>query len=131
MFHKKTPLRLDCTLPQRQPAQRRKEIRCHDTTACQSAANSTAGTGVGDYGASTGFVHRLTDGQVADLPVETVPVPRGGAIFFHNLLLHASCPNINGQDRWSVIPTFRDPSLTDSSNVWRTALVLSGSSVNI
>ncbi|MCL4863447.1 MAG: phytanoyl-CoA dioxygenase family protein [Caldilineaceae bacterium] len=78
-----------------------------------------------------GFVHRLTDEQVADLPVETVPVPRGGAIFFHDLLLHASCPNINGQDRWSVIPTFRDASLRDSSPVWRTALLLSGSSVNI
>jgi phytanoyl-CoA hydroxylase len=78
-----------------------------------------------------GFIHRITDEQVAGLPVATVPVPRGGAIFFHDLLLHASCPNVNGQDRWSVIPTYRDASQPDSSAVWRTALVLSGSSVNV
>lgn len=78
-----------------------------------------------------GFGRRITDEQVAGMPIETVPVPRGGAIFFHDLLLHASCPNINGQDRWAVIPTYRDASQRDTSKVWRTALVLSGSSVNV
>lgn len=77
-----------------------------------------------------GFVRRITDEQVAGLPIETVPVPRGAGIFFHDLLLHASCPNRNGQDRWSVIPTYRNAAAADSSTVWKAALVLSGSSVN-
>jgi phytanoyl-CoA hydroxylase len=78
-----------------------------------------------------GFVHRISDEKIGDRPVATVPVPRGGAIFFHDLLLHASCPNINGQDRWSVIPTYRNAAVADSSTVWKTATVLSGSSVNV
>ncbi|MFN8490470.1 MAG: phytanoyl-CoA dioxygenase family protein [Caldilineaceae bacterium] len=78
-----------------------------------------------------GFIHRITEEDVADLPIVTAPVPRGAGIFFHDLALHASCPNINGQDRWSVIPTYRDASQVDSSTVWQTALVLSGSSVNV
>jgi ectoine hydroxylase-related dioxygenase (phytanoyl-CoA dioxygenase family) len=78
-----------------------------------------------------GFGRRITADQVADMPIETVPAPRGAGIFFHDLALHASCPNINGQDRWSVIPTYRNASQRDSSTVWKTALVLSGSSVNV
>lgn len=77
-----------------------------------------------------GFVRRITDEQVAGMPIVTAPVPRGAGIFFHDLTLHASCPNVNGQDRWSVIPTYRDASQLDSSTVWPTALVLSGASVN-
>lgn len=77
-----------------------------------------------------GFGRRITDDQVADMPIVTVPVPRGAGIFFHDLALHASCPNINGQDRWSVIPTYRDAATPDSSTVWKTARILSGTSVN-
>jgi ectoine hydroxylase-related dioxygenase (phytanoyl-CoA dioxygenase family) len=78
-----------------------------------------------------GFGRRITADQVAGMPIETVPAPRGAGIFFHDLALHSSCPNINGQDRWSVIPTYRDAAQLDSSTVWKTALVLSGSSVNV
>ena len=78
-----------------------------------------------------GFVRRITEDQVAGLPIETVPVPRGAAIFFHDLALHASCPNLNGQDRWSIIPTYRNAAEKDSSTVWKTARVLSGTSVNV
>lgn len=78
-----------------------------------------------------GFVRRITDDQVANLPIVAAPVPRGAGIFFHDLALHAPCPNINGQDRWSVIPTYRNAGQPDSSTVWRTALVLSGNSVNL
>lgn len=77
-----------------------------------------------------GFVRRITDDQVAGMPIVTAPVPRGAGIFFHDLLLHASCPNINGADRWSVIPTYRDAATADSSTVWKHSLVLSGASVN-
>lgn len=77
-----------------------------------------------------GFGRRITDDQVADMPIVTAPVPRGAGIFFHDLTLHASCPNVNGADRWSVIPTYRDAATPDSSTVWKNSLVLSGSSVN-
>jgi phytanoyl-CoA hydroxylase len=73
-----------------------------------------------------GFGRRITEDQVASLPIVTAPVPRGAGIFFHDLLLHASCPNLNGADRWSVIPTYRDAATPDSSTVWKSALVLSG-----
>ena len=78
-----------------------------------------------------GFVRRISEDQVAGMPIATAPVPRGAGIFFHDLTLHASCPNINGQDRWSVIPTYRDAAQQDSSTVWPTARLLSGSSVNV
>ena len=78
-----------------------------------------------------GFVYRLTDEQIAGMPVETVPVGRGDAIFFHDLALHASCPNTSGRERWSAISTYRSGAQKDASTVWETALVLSGASVNI
>lgn len=77
-----------------------------------------------------GFGRRITDDQVVGMPIVTVPVPRGAGIFFHDLALHASCPNINGQDRWSVIPTYRSGAEMDSSTVWKRSLVISGTSVN-
>lgn len=77
-----------------------------------------------------GFAHRLTEEMMADLPVETVPVQRGDAIFFHDLALHASCPNVSGRERWTAITTYRSGSLVDSSSVWTSAWLLSGSSVN-
>ncbi len=77
-----------------------------------------------------GFGRRITDDQVVGLPMIDAPVPRGAGIFFHDLTLHASCPNINGADRWSVIPTYRNAATPDSSTVWKNSVVLSGSSVN-
>ncbi|MEZ4622930.1 MAG: phytanoyl-CoA dioxygenase family protein [Caldilineaceae bacterium] len=55
-----------------------------------------------------GFGLRITDEDIGDRPILTVPVRRGSAVIFHDLALHSSCPNINGQDRWSVISTYRD-----------------------
>lgn len=78
-----------------------------------------------------GFGRRITEDQVAGMPIVTVPVPRGAAIFFQDLALHASCPNLNGQDRWSIIPTYRNAAEKDSSTVWKRGLLLSGSSVNM
>jgi ectoine hydroxylase-related dioxygenase (phytanoyl-CoA dioxygenase family) len=77
-----------------------------------------------------GFGRRITDDQVAGMPIIDAPVPRGAGIFFHDLTLHASCPNLNGADRWSVIPTYRNAATPDSSTVRKSSLVLSGSSVN-
>lgn len=71
-----------------------------------------------------GFGHRLTDEDMVGMTIVTAPVPRGGAVFFHDLTLHGSCPNINGQDRWSVIPTYRAATQPDASTVWKQAIRL-------
>lgn len=71
-----------------------------------------------------GFGNRLTDEDMAGMRIITAPVPRGGAVFFHDLTLHGSCPNINGQDRWSVIPTYRNAAEPDESTVWQQSLRL-------
>lgn len=71
-----------------------------------------------------GFGLRITDADVGDRPIETVPVARGSAVIFHDLALHSSCPNINGQDRWSVIATYRNGTQPDPSTVWATSIVM-------
>lgn len=76
-----------------------------------------------------GFGLRITDEDLGDRPIITVPVQQGSAIFFHDLALHSSCPNINGQDRWSVIPTYRDAGVHDESTVWERGILMSGAGV--
>lgn len=78
-----------------------------------------------------GFNRRVTDEALQGLQVDTLPVHRGDAVFFHDLALHSSCPNTNGKERWSAISTYRDASQADNSTVWDTAMVLSGESVNV
>lgn len=78
-----------------------------------------------------GFSYRITEEQIAGMPVETVAVKRGDAIFFHDRTLHASCPNTSGRERWCAISTYRSGAEKDESPVWQTALVLSGNSVNV
>jgi phytanoyl-CoA hydroxylase len=78
-----------------------------------------------------GFNRQVSDEALHGLPIETLPVRRGDAVFFHDLALHGSTPNINGADRWSAIATYRDAGQQDDSTVWRTALVMSGTSVNV
>lgn len=77
-----------------------------------------------------GFNRRVSQDALKEYPIETLPVQRGDAIFFHDLTLHDSCPNTSGRDRWCAISTYRDGSQKDSSTVWRTSIVLSGESVN-
>ena len=76
------------------------------------------------------FERRIMDSDVAGLPVVTVPVQRGGALFFSDATVHGSHPNTLGVDRWSFISTYRDASVRDDSDVWKSALLLSGTSVN-
>lgn len=77
-----------------------------------------------------GFGLRITDDDLGDRPIVTVPVSRGSAVIFHDLALHSSCPNINGQDRWSMISTYRDAGVQDESTVWKRGVLMSGTSVN-
>jgi ectoine hydroxylase-related dioxygenase (phytanoyl-CoA dioxygenase family) len=78
-----------------------------------------------------GFIHRISsDERMKDYPIAVAPLSTGDAIFFHDLTIHASCPNINGEDRWAAIATYRDASLKDESPIWSSSIVLSGESVN-
>jgi phytanoyl-CoA hydroxylase len=60
-----------------------------------------------------GFGHRVDAGQVPPEAVVTAPVRAGGAVIFHDLLLHASCPNTSGRDRWAWLPTYKDAQAQD------------------
>ncbi len=76
------------------------------------------------------FERRILDSDVAGLPIVSVPVQRGGALFFSDATVHGSHPNTLGVDRWSFISTYRDASVKDDAEVWKSALLLSGTSVN-
>ncbi len=58
----------------------------------------------------------------------SAPLEAGGAIFFHDLTLHASHPNRTGGDRWAVITTYRDARATGPEQMeWPAARVVAGS----
>jgi len=64
---------------------------------------------VRDASTAGGFGNRLDPTKLGleRLPV-TAPLPAGGAVFFHDLCLHASLPNRNGAPRRALIPTYRN-----------------------
>lgn len=51
----------------------------------------------------------------------TAAVPAGGAVIFHDLLLHASHPNRTGEDRYAWIGTYRDAAPGDLDYDWAVA----------
>jgi phytanoyl-CoA hydroxylase len=77
-----------------------------------------------------GFELQIDERKLDGMPVETLAVPRGGAVFFSDLLVHSSHPNTIGADRWAFIATYRDGGVKDGSTVWKTSMVVSGKSVN-
>ena len=52
------------------------------------------------------FDNRLSDMSLLAGAL-SVELKAGSAIFFHDLLLHASNANTNGADRYCMIPTYR------------------------
>eukprot|EP00811_Abedinium_folium_P000530 NODE_10485_length_1348_cov_2.642097.p1 GENE.NODE_10485_length_1348_cov_2.642097~~NODE_10485_length_1348_cov_2.642097.p1 ORF type:complete len:351 (+),score=69.23 NODE_10485_length_1348_cov_2.642097:95-1054(+) len=66
-----------------------------------------------------GFDNRLTDEALLEAGESmSVPLETGGAIFFHDLLVHASHPNSTGADRYCLIPTYRSSTVADNSPIW-------------
>ena len=65
-----------------------------------------------------GFVNRILDGDLDGARVVSVPMQTGNALVFHDCLLHSSYSNTSGRDRWCFIPTYRDATVPDESNVW-------------
>lgn len=75
----------------------------------------------GDASDGHGFGNRLRPDSVDESLAITAELEAGGAVFFHDLTLHASHPNISGEERWVWIPTYRDAKAEDSEYPWAVA----------
>ncbi len=75
----------------------------------------------GVAGAGEGFGHRLRPEAVDESKAVVLPCAPGDVVLFHDLTLHASFPNVSGQDRWSVISTYRSASEPDIDYRWSVA----------
>ena len=67
---------------------------------------------------TTGFGWRVEGETLNDLPVMTLEVARGDAVFFHDQTMHSSYPNASVTDRWSLISTYRNASVVVDSTAW-------------
>lgn len=80
------------------------------------------------------FGNRIDEKDLEGWPVVTAAVNRGDCVFFSDKAVHSSHPNKTGADRWSVISTYRDASVRDTSNLcanlWKSPMVVCGTSVN-
>ncbi len=81
----------------------------------------------GDASDGKGFGYRLDPKSVDESRAVTAEVPAGGAVIFHDLLLHASFQNSSGKDRWALISTYRDAAVPDETYGWaKAAFIVSG-----
>ena len=65
-----------------------------------------------------GFGSRLEPSKKELEGVIDVIMKSGDVLFFHDQLFHSSHPNTSGLDRWSLIPTYRNADIFDSSTTW-------------
>ncbi len=75
----------------------------------------------GDASDGHGFGNRLRPDAVDENLAITAELEAGGAVFFHDLTLHASHPNRSGAERWVWIPTYRDAKAEDMDYPWAVA----------
>lgn len=68
-----------------------------------------------------GFGNRLRPDAVDESLAVTAEIEAGGAVFFHDLTLHASHPNRSGEERWVWIPTYRNAKAEDNDYPWAVA----------
>lgn len=68
-----------------------------------------------------GFNNRMNPEDIDETTVVSLPIEAGGAVFFQDLLLHASHPNTSGEDRWALISTYKDGTQPDPSYDWAVA----------
>ncbi|CAG7614427.1 phytanoyl-CoA dioxygenase family protein [Paenibacillus allorhizosphaerae] len=76
----------------------------------------------GDASDGLGFKNRLEEQDLDGQPIVDLLASRGDAIIFHDLLYHASYPNISGQDRWALISTYKDGTQEDPEYPWAKAV---------
>lgn len=75
----------------------------------------------GDASDGLGFGNRVRPEAIDESQAVTAELEAGGAIFFHDLLLHASYPNRALQERWVWIPTYRSAKAEDPPYPWAVA----------
>lgn len=75
----------------------------------------------GDASDGHGFGNRLRPDAVDESLAVTAEIEAGGAVFFHDLTLHSSHPNVSGEERWVWIPTYRDAKAEDNDYPWAVA----------
>ncbi len=75
----------------------------------------------GDASDGHGFGNRLKPDAVDESLAVTAEIEAGGAVFFHDLTLHSSHPNVSGEERWVWIPTYRDAKAEDNDYPWAVA----------
>ena len=75
----------------------------------------------GDANDGHGFGNRLRPDAIDESLAITAELEAGGAVFFHDLTLHASHPNRSGAERWVWIPTYRDAKAEDNDYPWAVA----------
>ncbi|MCG9127792.1 phytanoyl-CoA dioxygenase family protein [Candidatus Poribacteria bacterium] len=75
----------------------------------------------GDASDGNGFGNRLRPDAIDESLAVTAEVEAGGAVFFHDLTLHSSHPNLSGAERWVWIPTYRDAKAEDNDYPWAVA----------
>ena len=75
----------------------------------------------GDASDGHGFGNRLRPDAIDESLAVTAELEAGGAVFFHDLTLHASHPNRSGAERWVWIPTYRDAKAEDRDYPWAVA----------
>lgn len=80
----------------------------------------------GDASDGHGFGHRLDPKSVDETEAVTAEIEAGGAVFFHDLTLHASHPNAAKQDRWVWIPTYHNANGDEPLQRWGAARVVRG-----
>ena len=64
------------------------------------------------------FQNRLDADALNENDALDVCIKAGDAVLFHDCLLHASYPNSNLEERWSLIATYRDAEIGDTSTIW-------------
>ncbi|MCD9024923.1 phytanoyl-CoA dioxygenase family protein [Cohnella silvisoli] len=65
-----------------------------------------------------GFVNRIRTEDLDSSKIIDLEASQGDAIIFHDLLFHASYPNVSGKDRWALISTYKDGTQEDPEYEW-------------
>ena len=71
-----------------------------------------------DHSDENKFPNRLDSNAYHEADAVDVCIKAGDAVLFHDCLLHASYPNSNLEERWSLIATYRDAEIGDTSTLW-------------
>ncbi|SEM58089.1 phytanoyl-CoA dioxygenase family protein [Paenibacillus sp. OV219] len=72
----------------------------------------------GEVADDLGFDNRIDRQYIAEEKIVDFEARRGDAVIFHDLLFHASYPNVSGKERWALITTYKDGTKEDPDYEW-------------